>query len=261
MINRDEFASTPSTVDHGSAWRALAVAVVVALVLPWVPVVSLLARPLVWLSTLAHEGGHGIAAVLVGGTFTMLQIFPDASGVATSSYDSSVAARSAVVSLGGLLGPALSALVLLWMGVSARLSRLALVAAGLVCGAFVVMVTDGFATAIALGWGAVFIALGVLTSSSTARVAVLVLAVELWASVYSRADYLFVGEARTGAGVMPSDVAQVAIALGGHHLMWGALIAVVSLVLLVVGVAGFMLGDTAIVALRRRRRTRTASAS
>jgi len=237
----------------------LAVAVLVALVLPWVPVVSLLARPLVWLSTLAHEGGHGIAAVLVGGTFTKLQIFPDASGVATNSFDAAVAFKRGIVSLGGLLGPAVSALVLLWMGVSARLSRVALVVAGLVCFAFVVAVTDGFATVIALGWGAVFVALGVLTSSSTARLAVLVLAVELWASVYSRADYLFVGEAKTGAGVMPSDVAQIAIALGGHHLVWGVAIAVVSLLLFVVGVAGFMLGDRLIVGVRRRRLERKAA--
>ena len=247
-------------MDHGSAWRALAVAVVVALVLPWIPVVSLVARPLVWLSTLAHEGGHGIAAVLVGGTFSKLQLFPDASGVATSSYDANVAIHRALVSLGGLLGPAASALVLLWMGVSARLSRIGLVVAGLVCGAFVVTVTDGFATVIALGWGTVFIALAAFTSSSTARLAVLVLAVELWASVYSRADYLFVGEAKTGAGVMPSDVAQIANALGGHHLVWGAAIAVVSLLLFVVGVAGFMLGDTAIVGFRRRRAERAARA-
>lgn len=245
--------------DHKSAWRALVIAVLVALVLPWVPVASLLARPLVWLSTLAHEGGHGVAAVLVGGTFTKLQIFPDASGVAHSSYDAGVAGVAAVVSLGGLLGPALSALVLLWMGVSARLSRVALVLAGLVCGAFVVTVTDGFATAIALGWGAVFIALGVLTSSSTARIAVLVLAVELWASVSSRADYLFVGEAHTGAGVMPSDVAQIANSLGGHYLAWGVAIALVSLLLFGVGIAGFMLGDAAIVGFRRRRLERKAA--
>ncbi|HEY1099422.1 MAG TPA: hypothetical protein VGF99_10855, partial [Myxococcota bacterium] len=77
----------------------------------------------------------------------------------------------------------------------------------------------------------------------TVRLAVLVLAVELQAAVVSRADYLFVAEAHTGAGVMPSDVQQIATALGGHHLAWGVGIAIVSLALFVVGLAGFMLGD------------------
>ena len=250
---KKQTTTTNPSLDRGSAWMTLIAAIGVTLLLPHVPLASLLARPLVWLSTLAHEGGHGVAAVLVGGTFTSLQIFPDASGVAHSMWDSSSSTNIAVVSLGGLLGPAVCALVLLWMGVSARLSRVALVVAGGVCAVFVGTVTTGFATIVTACWGAVFVALAVATSSKAARLAVLVLAVELWASVYSRADYLFVGEAHTGAGVMPSDVAQIATALGGHHLAWGVLIALVSVVLFVVGVAGFMLGDRINSCWRRRR--------
>ena len=39
--------------------------------------------------------------------------------------------------------------------------------------------------------------------------------------MFSRGDYLFMEQAQTGAGVMPSDTAHMAIALGGTYWMWG----------------------------------------
>jgi hypothetical protein len=228
---------------------AVAVAAVIVLVLPHVPVASLLVRPLVWLSTLAHEGGHGVGAMLVGGTFKSLEIWPDASGVATSSYDASVPVRRAVVAAGGLLGPAVVAVLLLWLGLSARLARAGVVVAALASLALL-SVTTGFATLLVLAFAAACVAVAVVSSSSSplslARLFLLVLAVDLSLSVFSRADYLFVGEAQTGGGTMPSDVAQVAMALGGHYLLWGALIGLGSVLLLALGLLGFFAGDTAL---------------
>lgn len=228
---------------------AVGAAFVIAVVLPHVPLLSLLVRPLVWLSTLAHEGGHGVGALLVGGSFKSLQIWPDASGVATSSYDAAVPVKRAIVAAAGLLGPAVVAVGLLWLGLSARLARVGVVLAA-VCSLSLLAVTSGFATLVVLGFAAVAVAVGVVSKTpqplSPARLFLLVLAVELALAVFSRADYLFVGEAKTGAGTMPSDVAQVATALGGHSLLWGALIGLLSVLLLVLGLAGFFVGDEAL---------------
>jgi hypothetical protein len=219
------------------------------LVLPHVPLASLLVRPLVWLSTLAHEGGHGVGAVLVGGTFKSLEIWPDASGVATSSYDASVPGKRALVAAAGLLGPAVVAVLLLWLGLSARLARVGVVVTALASLALL-SVSTGFATLVVLAFAGACVAVALASSSSQplslARLFLLVLAVDLALAVFSRADYLFVAEAQTGGGTMPSDVAQVAMALGGHHLLWGALIGLVSVLLLALGLGGFFIGDLAL---------------
>ena len=73
--------------------------------------------------------------------------------------------------------------------------------------------------------------------------AVLVVAVQLALHVYRGSGYLFAAEANTGAGVFPSDVMNVADALGGHHLMWGAGVGALDVVLLGVGLVGFFFGD------------------
>lgn len=241
---------------------AVAVAAVIALVLPHLPIASLLVRPLVWLSTLAHEGGHGVGAVLVGGTFKSLEIWPDASGVATSSYDAGVPGKRALVAAAGLLGPVVVAVLLLWLGLSARLARAGVIVVGL-ASLTLLAVTSGFATVVVLAFAAACAAVAVVSSStkplSLARLFLLVLAVDLALSVFSRADYLFVDEAQTGGGTMPSDVAQVAMALGGHSLLWGALIGLCSVLLLALGLVGFFVGDAALHRLhdwraRRRRR-------
>src|SRR5262249_42107958 len=61
--------------------------------------------PLMLLSTLAHEGGHGVAALLVGGSFRELWIYADGSGIAPVAHTGGRVA-SAVISAGGLVGPA-----------------------------------------------------------------------------------------------------------------------------------------------------------
>jgi hypothetical protein len=249
----------PDPARTRSLW-VLVGAVVVVTLLPHVPLVSLLVRPLVWLSTMAHEAGHGVGALLVGGRFVSLAIYPDASGVAASSWDQGVVSHGAVVALAGLLGPAVAAVACLWMGISARLARVALVVMGLGCAALL-LVTTGFGTVVAVGFALTFVAAGLASSPAWARLWCLVLAVDLGGAVFSRADYLFVTEATTGGGTMPSDVQQVATALGGHHLLWGVAIGAVSVLLLALGLVGFFVGDEGLhrLSLRweRRRQRRT----
>ena len=51
-------------------------------------------------------------------------------------------------------------------------------------------------------------------------------------SVFSRGDYLFKPAAKTTAGLMPSDTAQIAAALFLPYWFWGALIGALSLAIL-----------------------------
>ena len=101
----------------------LVAAVVIVVVLPQVPFLSMVLRPLGWLGTLAHETGHGLGAVAMGGHIESIQVFMDGSGVAHSSYPSAEGWRRAFVSLAGLIGPAVASVGLLWAGLGPRLCR------------------------------------------------------------------------------------------------------------------------------------------
>jgi hypothetical protein len=67
----------------------------------------------------------------------------------------------------------------------------------------------------------------------------LFVAVQLALSVFSRGDYLFMTEATTPAGSFPSDVANMARALGGPYWLWGLICGGFSVVSLVVGIWAF----------------------
>src|SRR5262245_48834290 len=94
---------------------ALAISLVVTGLLYALPFGRMLAWPLVLISTLAHELGHGLAAALLGGTFHSLRIHSDASGVALWSGAIGRFGTAAVAGA-GLVGPAVAAFLLLVLG-------------------------------------------------------------------------------------------------------------------------------------------------
>ncbi len=219
---------------------ALIWSIVLTVALYLVPMGQLLAYPLVLLSTLVHELGHGVAALMVGGRFERFVMFPDASGVAQTTGVASGWAR-AIVCAGGLVGPALGAGVAFVAARRAVWSRvlLTVLAAGLVV-ALVLVVRNPFGIVFVGVLVTVFGWLGLRASAATAQVAAVFMAVQLALSVFSRGDYLFMEEAQTGSGTMPSDVAHMANALGGPYWLWGLVCGGFSVAVLIVGVWAFV---------------------
>ena len=209
----------------------LVLTAVVTLVLFSIHELRFLAYPLVLLSTLAHELGHGLTALLVGGSFQTLQIWPDASGAATWAGDGGRLAMAAVAA-GGLVGPAIAAGALFALARKPKTAKTALI----VLGSFLLLVDllwvrnlFGFFFVVLVAAGC--LALGIKTSPSTSRFALVFLGVQLALSVFSRADYLFSEVAETGAGPMPSDTAQIAEALLLPYWFWGTLCGGLSLLM------------------------------
>src|SRR5688572_14111810 len=88
--------------------QILFMCVALTLAVFFIPFGRIIGYPLVLLSTLAHEMGHGITALLVGGHFTAFHMWADGSGVAHVGGNFSRLA-SAAVAAGGLLGPSVAA--------------------------------------------------------------------------------------------------------------------------------------------------------
>lgn len=228
-----------STAARRRTKAALAWSIALTVALYLVPFGELLAYPLVLLSTLVHEVGHGLAALAVGGRFERFVMFADASGMA---FSSGVAPGwpQALVAAGGLVGPALAAGLAFVAARRAGWSRAFLVGAAAVGVLLLVLVVRN---PFGIGFVGVLVtllgALGLRGSASTAQVATVFTAVQLSLSVFSRGDYLFVKEAQTGAGTAPSDVAHMASALGGPYWAWGLACGTFSVLVLVAGVWAF----------------------
>lgn len=218
---------------------ALVWSIVLTVALYLVPFGQLIGYPLVLLSTLVHEAGHGLAAIVVGGRFERFVMFADASGMAFSN-GVQPGWPQALVAAGGLVGPSIAAAIAFVAARRAGWSRAFLVLMSVVALALLVLVVRnpfGIAfvgvVATLLGW------LGLRASTSTAQIASVFMAVQLSLSVFSRGDYLFMKEAQTGAGTAPSDVALMANALGGPYWGWGLACGAFSVVVLVGGVLAF----------------------
>ena len=226
--------------EAGQARRALVISIAATLVLYHVPYGRVLGRPLLWLSTWAHELGHCVAAVVAGGRCEALTLYADGSGVAPWSGDIGRLGR-AFISAGGLCGPAVAAAVLFVLAGGPRKARAGLLlfaGAMLASGALLVRTPFGLAFVAAFGLACALVAWR--ASAAVAQPVVAFLAVQLSLSVYSRADYLFVASAHTGAGTFPSDVAQMAENLLLPYWFWGGVCGAFSLATLLVGLWLFL---------------------
>lgn len=230
----------PSRRVHRRTVWSIVLAIALTLALYHIPGLQLAAWPLLLFSTAVHELGHGFSAALLGGDLQSLTLWPDASGVAQYSGRFS-ALTLATIAAAGLLGPAVAAFVLLASGRTAGLSRMALVGFAVV---FAVTAVLFAGSAFTIGLCAAFALIAGLLAwrgnDHIVQIVNLFLAVQMSLAVFSRSDYLFTASAETGAGRMPSDVAQIASALWLPFWFWGGLIAVLSVALLLAGIVVLM---------------------
>ncbi|MBX3272933.1 MAG: M50 family metallopeptidase [Sandaracinaceae bacterium] len=217
--------------------RVAFVLVVVAalLVRMFVPFGRELLYPLTLFATWVHEMGHGLSGLAVGGTFESLEVYWNASGLARGAVAGG--GPTALRAIGGLLAPPLVGAAILAFARGPRRASLVLWVLATAMAISVpiwVRSLTGFVVVplLALAFGA----LAYKGSDAWRHLGAQLLGVTLGLDTISRIDYLFTGEVHVGGQDLPSDVAHVAAALGGHYLLWGALLALASLALVAAGV-------------------------
>lgn len=195
----------------------------VTLVLYALPYGQYLARPLVLLSTLAHEMGHGLVTLLLGGGFERLEMWLDGSGVAHLDLDGFGRLRQGLALAGGLVGPAVAAALCFVLGKTGRGARACLIGLGLLLlAAEVLVVRNAFGLFFVGLVAAGCLAAGLRCPPERAHWIVLFLGVQLALSVFSRADYLFSTAGRGGTTArLPSDVLQMQQVLFLPYWFWG----------------------------------------
>lgn len=228
------------TLARRRAWQAIALAVTVTLALQWIPYLQWLGWPLLLGSTLAHELGHGFAALALGGRFESMDLFADGSGVA--AYRGAFSdLQIALVAAAGLLGPPVAAWALLLAGRSARASHVGLGLLGMVLLAVAVLWSGNVLTTVFCAvLGAALALVAWRGGAEFSQILCVFMAVQLGLASFTRADYLFTRSAQTGQGMMLSDVGQIAEAWWLPYWLWGGLIAALSLLFLLLGCWQFL---------------------
>lgn len=215
----------------------LIMSIAITISLYYVPYGRSIAYPLLLLSTLAHEMGHGIAAVIVGGNFEQFHLYADASGVAYSSFSGGATRfQSACTSAGGLVGPAFVGMLMFIFGRNEKKNKIFLSILG--CGillSVLLVVRNGFGIGFVSAVGVVTLFIGMRSSARIAQLFSYLIGVQLALSVFSRGDYLFMEKAETTAGPMPSDVSNMANALFLPYWFWGIVCGGISIVFLLIG--------------------------
>ncbi len=234
----------PQTASSYRARRLLLIATVATVVLYIIPFGQWLIYPLMLFSTYAHEMGHGLTAELVGGEFIRFKMYANGSGVAQHAGHYGAFSR-ALVSAGGLMGPAVLGAIFFYLGRKAAWARVGLYVFG--AGSLLsvaLVVRNGFGVGFVIIVALICLAVARWTSPLVAQFVTVFLAVQLSLTVFSRGDYLFTDVAQTSVGAMPSDTAQISEALIGPYWFWGAIVGAFSVAVLVFGLWLFWRSDT-----------------
>lgn len=233
-------ASLDGSVDTDRAKVFLIVSVLATFALYMIPSGRYVAYPLMLLSTLAHEMGHGIAALLTGNNFDQFQMWSDGSGVARWHGRDPGRLTLAFIAAGGLVGPAFASAFCFVLARRAKVARAAMGLVALALVASMVLVVRNLFGLVFVGLLAtLFVALTAKAKSWVAQLSLLFLGTQLALSVFSRSDYLFTDVAVTQGGTMPSDVATMAEQLFLPYWFWGAACGLVSLLVMAGGLWSF----------------------
>ena len=199
-------------------------------VLSLFPLGQMIQWPFVILTTFIHELGHGLTAILVGGKFVTLELYSDAAGLARMQLPSA-GWRSALVSAGGLLAPSMFGGVLILAGRSATASsRVLLILSIVILLSCVFWIRTVFGLALMGGIGIVFLWLARKRHRGLHQLLIQFIGVHMLVDTVTRTfGYLFSSGATVNGVVRHSDSSAIANALGGSHLVWGLVIAVIAL--------------------------------
>lgn len=194
----------------------------------------LVRTPIMFTSTWAHELGHGLGAIFSGGKFIELTVFPNFSGLARTAKSTNF--QQAVITIGGLLGPSLLGVLMIFMTRALNWYRIAIIVLAALFAMSQIWAADSF-TRLALAGGTVILG---LIAWKTPNQAVLyiahIIAIALCLNALTGFGYFFIGNAEIAGSLYRSDTGKLSDVLGGPYWMWGGLIATLSILISVSGV-------------------------
>lgn len=190
--------------------------------------------PVLFISTWAHELGHGMGAMMTGGEFRSLTVFADFSGVALTATRSSFSQGMVVIV--GLLGPSLLGVWMIMLTRAFGLYRLALLSLAALMALSLIWAGDRF-TFLTLGIAAAIISvMGWKVPDRAVLYIAYCLAISLCLSALTGFGYFFMGNAEVAGDFYRSDTGVLSDIWGGPYWLWGGIMVCLSVIILLAGV-------------------------
>lgn len=195
--------------------------------------------PFTILGTWFHEMGHGIMSIIVGGSFTKLEIFNNGSGLAYSTYLESDFYFNKNIALGlvsaaGLFGPPIIGSVLILMSKTYKRSKIMLYILSivmLISVAIWVRTTIGIVVILLLG--ALILYIAVKGNETLQQLIVQFLGVIACIDTYKQINYLYTKSFVSNGIEKLSDTGSMAERIGFTYNFWATVILVLSFSMLI----------------------------
>ncbi len=211
--------------EQGNAFFLLILAGVITYFIPVIPFGNYIIWPFVILTTFIHEMGHGLTALMLGGSFVKLEIFSNASGLAWNSGVSDGLPR-ALVAAGGLVGPSIAGGLFILAGRTSKWSsRAFLFLSVFMLTGVALWVRSTFGVVMISSMGVIFLLISRKGKPGLHQFLIQFLGVQMLADTLTHTfSYLFTGSAHVGGQTRHSDTGTIAEQLGGPYWLWGAVI-------------------------------------
>ena len=198
------------------------------------PFGRLVLYPFTILGTWFHEMGHGLTALILGGNFHKLELFPDGSGVAYwsgSVFGGNLGA--ALVAFGGPIAPTLAGCLLLLSSKNPRYTKIILLFLSfLMIASIIIWIRTLLGAGIILVLAVLIMYIALKAGTKFCKYTLQFLAMQAFLSLYLSIDYLFSSGGTTGIGVYYSDTYHIQENLFLPYWFWGGAIILFSIVII-----------------------------
>lgn len=212
-------------------YTIIVVAIIVFMI--WqLPYLGWVQYPFVLLGTWFHEMGHGLTALMVGGSFEYLEIYENGGGVAYSSINNSylpIGLAKAFTAAGGLFGPVCVGALLIASAKHHKSSMITLrLLIALMVLSLLLWVRSFWGIAVMSGYVVLLIGITLFKSRRLELITVLFLGLQSVLSTYVQLDYLFTKQFERNGLIQISDTQAIANNTFGFYWMWAIVIAIIS---------------------------------
>lgn len=211
--------------------------VVITIIFWNIPGGKILLYPFTILSTWFHELAHGFSAILMGGDFHKLVIFPDGSGYAQFSYSSLFFDNigKSLVAGAGPIGPSVIGALFIMSSVKEKSTRITMYIFS-----FLLIISSLIWIRPIISWGfliilffSILITLIATKANDNFKIFTLqFIAVQAFLSVYQSIGYLFSSGAIVDGNHNLSDTAVISENLFLPYWFWGTIILLINIILI-----------------------------
>lgn len=208
---------------------------VVTIILWRVKYGMLILYPFTILSTWFHEMAHGIMALIMGGSFQKLEIFPNGSGYAIWNgplFSENIG--KALVAMAGPLGPTISGAILIFLATKEKYIKTTLIIFSLLLAVSVIyLIRSPYGIPVISSFALYFLFIAIKTKPITQKLHLIFIGIQAFLSLYLSIGYLMSQEVFMEGEFQLSDTAVISQNLFFPYWVWGGLIIFISVFLII----------------------------